>query len=71
MTKKSYHVLNMHCTSCPLIIESDLEDIGVKSSCSYTRGTLDVEYNESLVSGEKIREVVRASGYELSTHSSD
>ena len=71
MTKKSYKVLGMHCTSCPLIIESDLEDVGIKASCNYARATLDVEYDESLVSDDKIREVVRASGYELSTHSSD
>ena len=71
MTKKSYKVLGMHCSSCPLIIESDLEDAGIKSSCSYARGTLDVEYDESLVSDEKIIEVVRASGYQLSSNSLD
>lgn len=71
MIRKTYKVIGMHCTSCPLIIESDLEDSGVKTSCNYACGTLNVEYNESLVSDEKIIEVVRASGYELSTYSLD
>lgn len=69
MIKKSYKVTGMHCPSCPLVIESDLEDAGVKASCNYARQTLDVEYDESCVSDEKITEVVRASGYGLSAHS--
>ena len=71
MIKKAYKILGMHCPSCPLVIESDLEDAGVNASCNYARGTLDVEYDESLVSDEKIIEVVRASGYQLSTNSLD
>ncbi|MDP1721920.1 MAG: heavy-metal-associated domain-containing protein [Candidatus Gottesmanbacteria bacterium] len=68
MIKKSYNVIGMHCTSCPLIIESDLEDIGVKSSCSYARQTLDVEFDDSRIAEGKISDVVRSSGYELSPH---
>lgn len=69
MTKKSYKVLGMHCTSCPLVIESDLEDAGVKSSCNYARGTLDVEYEEAQISEKRIYEIVRASGYTISLDS--
>lgn len=65
MIKKSYKVLGMHCTSCPLLIESDLEDIGVKASCSYARATLDVEYDETKISEKKIADVVANSGYVL------
>lgn len=65
MTKKSYKVLGMHCTSCPLVIESDLEDIGVKASCNYARATLDVEFDETKVQEAKIVDVVRSSGYSL------
>jgi len=66
MKKKSYKVLGMHCTSCPLLIESDLEDAGVKAACNYARQTLDVEFDDSRIAEEKIRDVVRSSGYELS-----
>lgn len=65
MVKKRYKVKGMDCTSCAMVIESDLEDAGVKASCSYVRQTLDVEYDETRVSDKKITEVVRASGYEL------
>ncbi len=66
MTKKSYKVLGMHCTSCPLIIESDLEDAGMKASCNYARQTLDVEYDESRMMKETIEKVVTTAGYALS-----
>lgn len=65
MTKKSYKVLGMHCTSCPLVIESDLEDAGVKASCNYARSTLDVEYDETKISEKKIADIVAVSGYVL------
>lgn len=65
MVKKSYKVLGMHCTSCPLVIESDLEDVGVKSFCSYAKATLDVEYDETKMSEKKIVDVVAVSGYVL------
>lgn len=66
MTKKTYKVLGMHCTSCPLLIEGELEDIGVKSSCSYAKARLDVEYDGSGVTEEKIRQTIKSAGYDLS-----
>lgn len=65
MIKKSYKVLGMHCTSCSLLIESDLEDVGVKASCSYVKETLEVEYDEKKVMEVTILKTVRASGYEV------
>ncbi len=69
MIRKSYKVLGMHCPSCALVIESDLEDAGVKARCNYARETLDMEYDESRVSEEHIMSVVRTSGYDLSPRS--
>lgn len=66
MTKKSYKVLGMHCTSCPLVIESDLEDAGVTARCNYARSTLDVAFDETVVQEEKIVDIVKSSGYSLS-----
>lgn len=65
MTKKSYKVLDMHCTSCALVIESDLADAGIKASCSYARQTLDVEYDEAKVTEKTVQSIVRASGYDM------
>jgi copper chaperone CopZ len=66
MVKKQYKVKNMHCTSCAMVIEGELEDIGVKASCSYVTETLDVECDEKVSDG-KIREVVKKAGYDLAS----
>lgn len=65
MTKKTFKVDGMHCTSCALMIESDLEDAGVKARCSYATQTLEVEFDEKKVSEKKIKETVVTSGYSL------
>lgn len=48
-----------------MIIESDLEDAGVKASCSYAKETLEVEFDEQKLREEKIFDVVKSSGYNL------
>lgn len=48
-----------------MLIESDLEDVGVKASCNYARETLEVEFDEQKLSEEKIQEVVKTAGYTI------
>lgn len=65
MKKKTYKVGGMHCTSCALMIESDLEDAGVKATCSYAKQTLEVEFDPVKVSEDKIVGIVQNDGYKL------
>jgi len=65
MVKKTYKITGMHCTSCAMMIEGDLEDAGVKASCNYAKSTLTVEFDPKKVSEEKIAEIVTQSGYHL------
>lgn len=65
MVKKVYKVVGMDCTSCAMLIESDLEDAGVKSSCRYATQLLDVEFDEQKTSEQHIKEIVQKSGYSL------
>jgi len=65
MTKKTFNVEGMHCTSCAMVIESDLEDVGVKAKCSYAKQTLETEFDENKISEKTISEVVKKSGYTL------
>jgi copper chaperone CopZ len=55
----------MHCTSCAMVIESDLEDAGVKATCSYAKQTLEAEFDEKMTSVEAIRATVKKAGYTL------
>lgn len=54
----------MHCTSCAMVIEGELEDIGVKASCSYARETVEVSYDENKLTDAAIKETIRKAGYQ-------
>lgn len=64
MTKKTYKLGGMHCTSCAMVIESDLEDVGVKAKCSYAKQSLEVELDD-MVSEKTVKDVVVKAGYTL------
>lgn len=55
----------MHCTSCAILIDGDLEDLdGVKSSkTNYAKGETEVEFDLEEISEDKILEVIKKSGY--------
>ena len=63
MAKKVFKVKNMHCASCALLIEGELEDAGIKARCSYAKQTLEVE--DEKADNKKIKEAVQKAGYEL------
>lgn len=65
MTKKTYRVKCMHCTSCALLIEADLEDAGVKARCSFAKEELQIEFDDKKINEEQIKEIVGKTGYEL------
>ncbi len=65
MTKKTYKIKGMHCTSCALVIEGDLEDAGVRARCSYAKETLEVEYDPKTVAEDTIETVVAKAGYSV------
>lgn len=61
---KKYKITGFNCPACAALLESDLEDIGVKCSCSYAKSELEAE-----ISGEiqevKIVEVIQKSGFQI------
>ena len=63
--KKKFKILDMHCSSCALTIDMDLEDLeGVKKSqTSYAREELEVEFDPEKVSDELILQTIKKSGY--------
>jgi len=56
----------LHCTSCIMNIEGELEDTpGVKKvSASYAKSEAEVTFDESAVSIEKILGIIKKLGYE-------
>lgn len=68
MAKAKFKISGMHCTSCAMSIDLDLEDLaGVKSaSTSYTKQLSEVEFDENRVAPGQIAEVIKKSGYSAS-----
>ena len=67
LTKRKLKIEGMHCSSCAMCIDMDLEDLeGVqKSRTSYAKQETEVEYDEKKVSEEQITQTICKSGYRV------
>jgi P-type Cu+ transporter len=63
--KATLTIVDMHCTSCALTIDMDLEEMpGVKKSkTSYVKSVTEVEYDENQVTIATILATIAKSGY--------
>lgn len=64
--KKKLKIDGMHCNSCSMSIDFDLEDTeGIKSSkTSYASQECEVEFDEEKLSIQQIIEVIQKTGYQ-------
>lgn len=66
MTKLKLKIEGMHCVSCAMSIDGDLEDYvkGVKSAkTSYTKEECEVEFNEKEVKVAQVIKQIEETGY--------
>ncbi len=65
MTKTKFKICDMHCVSCAMNIDFDLEDVeGVKSvNTSYAKAECVVEYEEKKLNKDKIISTIKKTGY--------
>jgi copper chaperone CopZ len=68
LVKKKFAISGMHCSSCAMNIDFDLEDIdGVKSvNTNYARQETEVEFDEEKVGLALILEQIKKTGYTAS-----
>lgn len=59
---KKYKIEGMNCASCAKMIELDLEDAGIKASCNYSQGLLEVDKNAQ---ENNLRKVLEKNGYKI------
>lgn len=64
LTKRTYKVRGMDCDACAKMIELDLEDAGIKSSCNYATQKLKLELADK-DQEKKVKEVIENGGYKL------
>ncbi len=66
MKKTIFKIKGMHCTSCSMMIDGNLEDTdGVKSArTNYAKQQTEVEFDETKISSNNLLEIVKKTGYE-------
>jgi copper chaperone CopZ len=65
--KSIFHVKNMHCSNCSIILESLEDELpGIISIfASYHKQQLEVEYDERFLSADAIIQAGKQKGYDL------
>jgi P-type Cu+ transporter len=69
MKKVKLKIEGMHCTSCAMNIDFDLEDLdGVKASkTSYAKQETEVEFDEGKLDTKILVETIKKTGYQAKT----
>jgi len=67
MIKKKFKIAGMHCSSCALSIDMDLEDLDgvISSKTSYAKEQTEVEFDSQKVDPSEIIESIKKSGYRV------
>lgn len=64
MTKKTFSIKGMHCNSCAMAIELELEDKVEKINVNYAREKAEVEFDSKKISEKEIITIIKKLGYE-------
>lgn len=67
IVKKKLKVKGMHCTSCAMSIDFDLEDLGVKNAkTNYAKQECEVEFDEDKIKPQQVIDQIKKTGYKAS-----
>jgi Cu+-exporting ATPase len=66
MTKQTFKIKGMHCTSCAFSIDGDLEDTdGIKeANTNFAKAQTEVKFDPEKVDTEKIIKLIKKVGYD-------
>jgi len=62
---KNYKITGMHCNSCVHLIEAKLKGKVDHVSANYSTEKAEIDFDESKISEEEIRKILKEEGYEL------
>ena len=61
--KKTYKLSGLHCTSCAMVIEGELEDnLGVRVACNWAKQVVEIEGESD---HEAIVRIIEGQGYRV------
>jgi len=64
MVKKTFKIKGMHCNSCSSLIEDSLKTRVNSIKASYSKGTVEIDFDESKITEKEIQDIINAKGYE-------
>ncbi len=66
MNKKKFKITGMHCTSCAMNIDGELEDTEKvkEAKTSYAKQETEVEFDPQKISEEEIIATIKKAGYD-------
>ncbi len=61
------NVKGMHCKSCEMLVQDDLEELnGIKKiEVSHAKGFVNVEFDESKINIDKIKDIIEKRDYKV------
>ena len=65
MKKVNVSIKGMHCSSCEMLITDALEDLNVKAKVDSKKGSAELEFDETKINLDKIKEVIKKEGFEI------
>lgn len=67
ITRKKLKIGGMHCSSCAMLIDGDLEDVkGVKSAkTSFPKSETEIEFDETQLNLNQVISVIEKTGYNV------
>ena len=63
-TKKIYEIEGMHCSSCAMLIEGELEDRGIIGTCNFAKQIVTIE-TEGEIHDDVVKQAVIPAGYRV------
>lgn len=71
VVKKKLKIAGMHCSSCAMTIDFDLEDLEgvIAARTSYAKCECEIEFDPEKVNEEKVIETIKKSGYIIASTS--
>lgn len=65
MTQITLQVSGMSCQHCVNSIEKALKEVGAKGSVDLKSNTVTVQYDESKLTHDKVKETIEEQGYDV------
>jgi len=65
MITKTFQLYGMHCVSCSMFIEGELEDMGVEAKANYAKQLVEVTFDPIKTKEETIIGAIQKLGYQV------